>query len=164
MSTKILENPTAEISIIINEIQLDLEYNFNSIILEYLNKIFLKSLTEQPHPPEDLKITISDLYELAEFNLLRATVYSQNSKEKELFRHSAYGTYLKIFEKYEDELSFEVCSNFEKIESTLDSTKFYGIRFSISDLLNLKDKNIPYINRRLLKLRYLDFKYSNVLF
>lgn len=161
---KILDNPTNEINIIINEIQLDLEYNFNSIILEYLNKVFLKSVCNQIYIPEEIRPTILDFYELAEFNLLKATVHSQNAKEKELFRHVAYETYLKIFEKYEDELSFEVCSNFDKIETTLDSTKFYGIRFSINDLLNLKDKNIPYVNRRLLRLRYLDFKYSNVLF
>lgn len=164
MSTKIIDNPANELSIIINEIQLDLEYNFNSTILDYVNKLFLKSVSNQLVFPEEVKQGIEDFYELAEFNLLKATVYSQDPKEKELFRHSAYETYLKIFENYEDELSFEICSNFDDIETTLDSTKFYGIRFSINNLLNLKDKNIPYVKRRLLRLRYLDFKYSNILF
>jgi len=164
MSTKIIDNPANELSIIINEIQLDLEYNFNSIILDYVNKLFLKSVSNQVIFPEKIKQGIEDFYELAEFNLLKATVYSQDPKEKELFRHSAYETYLKIFENYEDELSFEICSNFDDIETTLDSTKFYGIRFSINNLLNIKDKNIPYVKRRLLRLRYLDFKYSNILF
>lgn len=47
MSTKIIDNPANELSIIINEIQLDLEYNFNSTILDYVNKLFLKSVSNQ---------------------------------------------------------------------------------------------------------------------
>lgn len=161
---KILENTRDEIYIIVNEIQSDLEYNFNSIILEYLSKLILKSIDNSIYVPEEIKLSIIDFYEIAEFNLLKATINSENFKQKELFRHVAYETYLKIFERYEDELSFEVCSNFDKIEATLDSTKFYSIRFDLNKLLNLKDKNIPYINRRLLKLRYLDLNYSKILF
>ena len=164
MSTKILDNPTSEISLIVNEIQSDLEYNFNSIILDYISKIILKSMNNKIYIPEDIRLSILDFYDLAEFNLLKATIYSQNIKEKEMFSHVAYETYLKIFEKYEDELSFEICSNFDKVEITLDSTKFYAIRFNLNELLSLKNKNIPYVNRRLLKLRYLDLKYSNILF
>lgn len=161
---KILRNTKSEINTIVDEIQSDLEFNFNSIIIEYLSKLILKSLNNSIYIPEEIKLSISDYYEIAEVNLLKATIHSDDDKQKELFKHIAYETYLKIFEKYEDELSFEVCSNFDKIETTLDSTKFYGIRFNLNDLLNLKSKNIPYINRRLLKLRYLDLKYYNTSF
>jgi hypothetical protein len=161
---KIIKNTKNEINTIVDEIQSDLEFNFNSMIIEYLSKLVLKSLDNSIYIPENIKLSIIDYYEIAETNLLKATIHSNNSKEKDLFKHVAYETYLRIFEKYEDELSFEVCSNFDKIETTLDSTKFYGIRFNLNELLNLKNKNIPYINRRLLRLRFLDLKYNNSLF
>jgi len=160
----IIDNPKNELSLIVNEIQSDLEFNFNSLILDYLSKIILKSIDNSFYIPSEIKLSILDFYEIAEFNLINATIHSENMKQKELFRHAAYEYYLKIFERYEDELSFEVCSNFDKIETTLNSTKFYGIRFNLNELLNLKNKNIPYVNRRLSKLKYLDLKYSNILF
>jgi len=161
---KILKNTKQEINTIIDEIQSDLEYHFNLIIIDYLSKLIFKSLDNSIYIPKETKLSISDYYEIAEVNLLKATIHSDNSKQKSLFKHIAYETYFKIFEKYEDELSFEICSNFDKIETTLDSTKFYGIRFNLNELINLKNKNLPYIERRLLKLKYLDLKYFNILF
>ncbi len=164
MASKILDDPSKEIRLIIDEIQLDLEYKLIPLIIEYMSKLLMKSMDHSLHIPEVISPTIIEFYDLAEFNLLKGTILSENDKQRNLFLSVSYDTYLKIFEKYEDELSFEVCSNFDKIETTLYSTRFYGIRNHLHELLVLKNKNIPYINRRLLRLKYLELKYSNILF
>lgn len=158
MSTKIYNNINYELNSIIDEIQKDMEFNFSKNILDYVNKLFLKSINNSIYMPEKIDNGPVELLEIAEFNLLKATIHIENVKEKNIYRHIAYDTYLKIFEKYEDELSFEICSNFENIQTTLEGTRFYRIRDNIIELLNVKQKNIPYIKRRLLILRYLEPK------
>jgi len=161
---KIENNTLEQIFIIINEIQSDLEFSFNKIITDYLSSLFLRSIKNELYIPDPETSDKVNPYEVAEFNLLKATINSVNKDEKKLFSTAAYKVYLSIFENTEDELSFEICSNFDNIEIVLDSIKFYSIRFNINELLNLKDKKIPYINRRLSKLKYLELKYEDILF
>lgn len=159
---KILNNPKEEISNIIREIKDDLDFEFTNNLIIYISDVIIKSFDNKVYFMDNS--VLCDKYSLAEANLLRATIYSNNIKEKELFISASYKTYLNIFESNEDELSFEILSNFDNIEILLDSIKYYPIRFNIVELLNLKDKNVTYINKRLLKLKYLDLLYSKYLF
>lgn len=159
---KILNNPKEEISNIIKEIKDDLDFDFTNNLIIYISDVVVKSFDNKVYFPDNS--ILCDRYSLAEANLLRATIYSGGIKEKELFISASYKTYLSIFEINEDELSFEILSNFDNIEILLDSIKYYPIRFNIVELLNLKDKNIAYVNKRLLKLKYLDLLYSKYLF
>lgn len=164
---KILDNPKIESEKIIKEIHSDLKYDLKPMVVDYLSNLFFKSL-ERP-----ISIVLDDillnndlylLYNLAEINLLNATIYIKPDIEKDIYSGLSYKVYLKIFEKYDDEISFEICSNFEKVETILSSIKYFPMRNDISYLLDLENQKMPYIKNRLLILNYLDLKYNRYLF
>lgn len=156
----IFDNIDLEARSIINEIQLELGYNFKDLIVDYLSRLLIKSMKNKIIFPESSGSNIIDLYDLAEYNLVSCSIFPNSKTEIEMFRHLSYDIYLKIFEVYEDETSFEICSNFEKVETVLNSLQYHNIRLDITRLLDEVESGSPYVKSRLLKLKYLDLRYS----
>jgi hypothetical protein len=156
----IFNNIDLEARNIINEIQLELGYNFKDLIVDYLSRLLIKSMKNKVIFPELSGSNIIDLYDLAEYNLISCSIFPNGKAEIEIFRHLSYEVYLKIFEVYEDEISFEICSNLEKVETVLNSLQYHNIRFDITKLLDKVEHDSPYVRARLLKLKYLDLRYS----
>ncbi len=101
----------------------------------------------------DNKATIESLYKVAEFNFIRATLITVELPHIHIrMAHSAYSL---IFEKYTDELAYEILLDMEKITILLFGLKHFSIRNNFEKLLEAKGKS-GYVNILLLKNRYID--------
>lgn len=95
------------------------------------------------------------LFEIGHFSLLSYTIFNDNLRAKELYRKAAYKAYHTIFDKYTDDVAFEICSDIEMIEEILVGIKYYSIKSDIVKLLEASKNNSRYVKIRLAKMGYI---------
>jgi hypothetical protein len=132
----------------------DIEFRPSEKIENYIAYLIEKSIFEDFSGLNmDNEATIESLYKVAEFNFIRATIITVELPQ--LHIKMAYSAYTRIFEKYVDELAYEVLADMEKITILLFGLKHFSIRNDIRKLLDAKGKS-GYVNILLVKNGYID--------
>ena len=147
-------NIKEEIIDVVRVMAKDLEFRPSEKLENYIAHLIEKSIFEDFHGLNmDNEATIESLYKVAEFNFIRATIITVELPQLHIkMAHSAYS---RIFEKYVDELAYEVLVDMEKITVLLFGLKHFSIRNDIEKLLDAKGKS-GYVNILLLKNGYVD--------